>query len=148
MFVITPENHAEFPANEGGLVRAYYPATLKLTKLDTQETKVDYLMQLDVGGNEKSGIVMYFLNLYLHKNLKRVVEMQQYFQKLRPLNVLDKDDGIAMAEALVSKYSKKEKQEAMESKSNIAHIRVHSVFSSHIALKQYSEENPRNWNRL
>ena len=46
-----------------------------------------------------------------------------------------------MAEALVTAYSEKEKQDSKDSKHDKADTRVHSVFSSHVALKQYGEEN-------
>ena len=70
---------------------------------------------MDIGGKDSAGIVTYLMNLYLHKNLENVTYMQQYFQKLRLLNDLDENDGKAMAEALVSPYNEKEKQEAKDS---------------------------------
>ena len=140
-FVITPEDHPDYPANTGDLVRAHCPTTIKLHQLRESETKVDYLIQLDIGGSDEAGIVTYFMNLYLHKNLRRMVEMQQYFQQLRPLGLLDENDGVAMAEAFTLEFSKLEKNEAKKSKRSRAFTRVTHVISSHKALKQYSEEN-------
>jgi len=83
----------------------------------------------------------WILDHYLARNLELTETVQQYFQKLRPLNLLDGDDGIAMAEAMVSEYTKEEKEEAMVSNHSKANIRVLSVFSSHVALKQYGRGN-------
>ena len=68
--------------------------------------------------------------------------MQQYFQKRRTLNLLDEQDGVAMGEAFMLKYSKREKHDANSSKHSLAFVRVQSVIFSHKALKQYEEENP------
>ena len=99
--VVTPESHLGYPENKGDLVRARFPATINLSVLNQKETKVDYLMQLHIGIGETLGgkVLNYFMNLYLAKNLKRVVDMQQYFQKLRPLNSLDDNDGRAIGVA-------------------------------------------------
>ena len=142
VFAITPEIHHEYPANEGGLVRAEAPITIKLNALHEDETAVEYLIQLDIGGGDHSGLVTCIMNLYLHKNLENLTIMQEYFQQLRPLDKLDEQDGVAMGEAFVLKYSKKEKADAKASKHSKAYTRVQAVISSHKALKQYGGQNP------
>ena len=84
-------------------VKARYLATVKLTRLRNEETSVDHLMQLDIGlgTNDSAGIVSVLLDKYLRSNLKAVSDMQDYFQKLRPLDVLDKKDGEAIAYSFV-----------------------------------------------
>ena len=143
-FVINDEIHDNFPANKGDLIRALYPTTLKLNALGDDETAIDYLVQLDFGVGDKIGgkLVSHLMNLFLPKNLKSVVEMQQYFQQLRPLNLLDKQDAVAMAEVFVLKFTKEEKHKAKDSKRSLAFVRVQSVISSHVALKQFAKENP------
>ena len=80
VFVATPESHDDYPENKGELIRARYPITMMLTQLQKNETKVDYLIQLDVGGSD-SAILKYLGNIYLPYNLKRVllhIQVQSY----------------------------------------------------------------------
>ena len=120
-------------------VRGEFPFTIKLEQLSDDSCRFTHNFSLDMKvGNAPT----LFIDWYIAKNLQITETVQQYFQQLRPLNLLDVDDGKAMAEALMLPYSKKEKQEAKDSKHGIADIRVHSVFSSHVALKQYGGENP------
>ena len=123
------------------LIRARFPATIRMTESKDDETVVDYLIQIDLGGVHDK-FHSYIQNQYLHKNLERVVVMQEYFQQLRPLDLLDEQDGVAMGEAFNLKYTKNEKGVAKDSKRSKAYIRVHAVISSHVALKQYKELNP------
>ena len=141
VFVITPDIHIDYPANRSDITRANFSNTTKLSQLHEQETAVEFLIQLDIGGKDHSGLVTYIMNLYLHKNLENLPIMQEYFQKLRPLNLLDEQDGVAMAEAFTLKYTSKEKKDAKDSKRSKAYTRVHAVISSHVALKHYEEEN-------
>ena len=112
-----------------GLVRDQYFSTVELTQLREGETKVDYLIQLDNGESDNDG--KYLMSQFLLKNLKSAVEMQQYFQQLRPLDVLDEKDGEAIAEIFMLVHAKSEKEQAMISNLSLASIRVNAVISSH-----------------
>jgi len=112
-----------------GLVRDQYFSTVELTQLREGETKVDYLIQLDNGESDNDG--KYLMSQFLLKNLKSAVEMQQYFQQLRPLDVLDEKDGEAIAEKFMLVHAKSEKEQAMISNLSLASIRVNAVISSH-----------------
>ena len=135
VFAATPTTHDDKPLTSER-VRGEVPFVIRIEKQANDMCKLTYCICLEMGA-----VPNLILDFYLAKFMQVTELVQQYFQKLRLLKDLDVDDGKAMAEALVAKYSKKEKQEAKESKHSISHVRVHSVTSSHVALKQYGDEN-------
>ena len=54
------------------------------------------------------------VDFYMANFLLVTETVQQYFQKLRPLEKLDEQDGVAMGEAFTLEYTKKEKQNAKD----------------------------------
>jgi len=106
-FVISSEDRTDYPANtdvdnnrlmpssskKRGVIRALCTTTIKLSRIRENETNIEYLTHFDIGGTEKAGNL---IGLYLLKRLKSIVAMQTYFQKLRPLEVLDESDGKAI----------------------------------------------------
>ena len=142
VFVVAPATHENYNENSVDMIPARFSTTVKLAELREGETEMNCLIHLDVGGIDTSGLVTYFMNLHLGKRLKRILYLQNYFQKLRPLNLLDEQDGVAMGEAFTLQYTNDEKEKSKSSKRSKAAIRVQAVISSHVALKQYQDENP------
>ena len=65
--------------------------------------------------------------------------MQEYFQRLRPLDKLDEQDGVAMAEAFTLKYTKKEKHDANHSKDSKAVIRSEDLVLQLVSVRHRVE---------
>jgi len=111
---------------------------VKLEQLNKGRCKMTHSLSLDKGqltGDKK------ITAHYVKNNLKLAEFVQQYFQKTRRLELLDAWDGKAMAEIFASEYNEQEMNEAKQSKQSLASIRVKSVTSSHVALKQFGVEN-------
>ena len=137
VIVATPTTHKDRGITEER-VRVKMPCIVKIEQETEDSCKLIYCHSLSLG----ELIPNWILDHYITQNLQLTETVQQYFQQLRPLVDLNVNDGKAMAEALLLPCSSKEKQEAKDSKHSIEHIRVHSVFYSHVGLKQYGEENP------
>jgi hypothetical protein len=103
VFVIDPTSHKDYPLNEEKRVRAKFPTVVKLTRSGEDKTRVDYVLQLDVGGSDKKSVVNYYMKLYLRQQLKRTFDLHNYFQALRGLEQWDADDGRAVGEVMVIK---------------------------------------------
>ena len=103
IFVSEPATHDRHPANASkNLVRAKAPITIMLTEINQSETVMENMCQIDSGvGGEGSRIVSLLMHHYLKMQLRFSTELQQYFQELRSLSVLDAKDGEAIGEALM-----------------------------------------------
>jgi hypothetical protein len=123
--------------NRDDRVRVEMPIIAKITQFSQGRCKLTHCHSLSAGQFVPKKI----LDHYIKRNLQITEQVQQYFQQLRPLELLNKIDGVAMAEAFGMEYSKREKTESKESKRSRAFIRVRAVIASHKALKQYGEEN-------
>jgi len=154
-FVSASEEHLDYPANKGmnnnrltrssfkksGVIRALCNTTIKLSRRRESETNVEYLTHFDIGGSDKAG---HLIDFFLHKKLKSVVAMQQYFQKLRPLDVLDEIDGKAIGIAFNIQRKIQRKNAGMRERWNGVHIKrsVAIVMKDHRALREFVEIYP------
>ena len=111
-------------------VRGEMPFVVKLVQESEDICKFTFWVSLSLGGSVPDLIVDHYV-----KNVLQVTEtVQQYFQQLRPLDKLNADDGKAMAEALTTKYSETEKQEAKDHHHSITHILVLFTMNSHVVV--------------
>ena len=133
----TPTLHPDRPVVPER-VRGNFPFTVKLTRLSIDKCKLIYCFSWDMGTVMPNRVVDHYI-----KNGMKLTELaQNYFQQLRLLSLLDEQDGVAMGEAFMLKFNEREKHDAKSSKRSLAFVRIHSVISSHVALKQYDELNP------
>jgi len=100
-----PTDHKDKPV-VSGRVRGKFPFTVKLER-QFDKCKLTYCFSWDMNGL----IPHVIIDHYTKQGLQLTEFVQQYFQQLRPLDKLDEQDGVAMAEAFLLKYSKKDKHE-------------------------------------
>jgi len=127
--------HKDHPITASA-VRGSLIVALLLQRNSTLETSASYLMSINAGVKIPAAA----LSFYTSYMLRRVTTVQQYFQKLRKLVELDGRDGVAMGEAFMIKM-KHEKKIAKGRKTCTAHVRVDEICTTHVALKDFSEEN-------
>jgi hypothetical protein len=123
--------------NRNDRVRIEMPIVAKIARLSQGRCQFTYCHSLSAG----QFVPNIILDHYIKRNLEVTEFIQQYFQQLRPLELLDENDGVAMGEAFTMEYTKREIIEAKNSHHSRAFIRVYAVILSHKALKQYGEEN-------
>jgi len=111
---------------------------IKLDQLPYDRCKITYILNLDLG----EAVPRKVLRHNTQGRLQLTDSIQQYFQHIRPLNLLDEQDGVPMAEAFMLSYTKQEKHNAKDFKHSLAYTRVRAVIASHTALKEYNETNP------
>ncbi|GMI29072.1 hypothetical protein TeGR_g11360 [Tetraparma gracilis] len=111
------------------VVRAKYPSVLRIVPINTNETKLEYVIHPDFGG----GLPPAIFNRYLGVNLSRVTAIHEYFAQLRRMDDYDKADGRALGYRLTypDEKNKKTPSEA------VAHI-----VKLHKGLSQLSREYP------
>jgi hypothetical protein len=74
------------------VVRAKYPSVLRIVPINTNETKLEYVIHPDFGG----GVPAAIFNRYLGVNLSRVTAIHEYFAQQRKKATYDKNDGRAL----------------------------------------------------
>jgi hypothetical protein len=114
IFVIEPVSHAKYPENKR--VRARFPAVIKLRRAGVDKTRVDYLLQLDIGGNDHGRVISAMIELYLKQNLRRTYDLHSYFQAIRGLEQWDADDGKSVGEIMVVKTKEESHHKKGETK--------------------------------
>jgi hypothetical protein len=146
VFVIQPTSHEKFPEIErrrssiqagfGGKqkrVRARFPTVVKLTRAGAEMTKVDYLLQLDIGGDDHGHLVTAIMRIYLVQQLRRTYDLHNFFQELRGLEQWDVDDGKAVGEVMVVKTKAEKHRRKGESKVG---ARMRELFKKNKGLKE------------
>jgi hypothetical protein len=130
--VSAPEENAHRPIRHG-VVRATYPSAWTLVGLEGKETltRVEYATHPDWCGDYSLTLLT---NFYIKSNLARVTELQDSFQRLRPLDMYDEKDGAAVGEAFTIK-TKDEKHIMKGERKN--QIRVANVAKSHVAIGDF-----------
>ena len=120
--------------------KARYNSTTKITGFQSCVTKVDCVIQLDVGGNGFDRAKQ-FQNLNLQISLNRLIQMKDYFQKVRPLNLLDKSDGEAMGVAFNLRRAVERKKQGWFYVVNSKHVErcVAIVMKEYKALREFEE---------
>ena len=89
-----------------GVVRGSMTSAVKLTRYGTGETKVKYAVYLNVESNilgmaKGSRLSSNMVRLQLEAMLEEISGIALYFQRLKPLDFLDKDDGAAIGHDLM-----------------------------------------------
>jgi hypothetical protein len=79
------------------------------------------------------------MNFYMTANLSYVSEIQDYFQRLRPLSVYDEKDGAAVGEIFMIKTAEEKQRSRRKYKDQ---IRVAKVVKSHFALRDFTALHP------
>ena len=85
-----------------GVIRGTYPSALRISKLSAHETKLDYVIHPDAGGN----VPTWFMNAQLRTNLAYMTQIREYFQALKKIEHWNVRDGRTVGEALVLIYRK------------------------------------------
>jgi hypothetical protein len=132
VLVARPEESVRRPAL-GGVVRGKFPNTMRMTRLNNKETKVDFLIHPDLGG----AVPAFMMSFYTAKNLKKVTEVQQYFQALRGMEEYDEGDGKAVGEIMVVKTKKEKHPDKGETKVD---ARMRLLFEKYKGLKEIGAE--------
>jgi hypothetical protein len=113
------------------VIRGKYPSVMRITKLNDQETKIEYVIHPDFGGSVPS----WAMNLYIGSNLSYVYEIREKFQALRGLEQWDEGDGKAVGEIVVIKTKEETHRQKGETKVG-ARMRV--MFEKYRGLKEVS----------
>jgi hypothetical protein len=133
-YVTIPEE-SEMHKHQEGVVRGTYSSAMRIIKVADNETKVEYVIHPDSGGSVPGWV----MNLYIAGNLSYVTEIQEYFQRLRPLSVYDEKDGAAVGEIFMLKTNEERQRDKGGSKYQ---VRVASVVKNHFALKDFTAIHP------
>jgi hypothetical protein len=97
IFVSVPELSDAHPLSSD-VVRARFPSILKITSTSDGSTKLEYVMQPDMGGS----VPLWLARSLMSRNLAWVTEIQRSFGGLRGLEEWDEKDGEATGEVLVT----------------------------------------------
>ena len=115
--------------NVDGTVREKYPSAMKIEGPNEKETKVTYIIHPDAGG----ALPSWLMNHYIGSNLRKVTEVQEYFQELRTLNEYDEKDGRALGMRLMHPGGSKRRK---------AREKVSEIVERHAGLKELTKEFP------
>jgi hypothetical protein len=150
VFVIEPTSHEKYPegairrgslsgltADKGERARARFPTVVKFTRAGTGLTKVDYLLQLDIGGNDL-GNFSSLMRIYLVQQLKRTFELNCYFQALRGSEEYDAVDGEAVGEVMMVRTKTEELRRRGETKSS---ARMREMFKRYRGLREINAKH-------
>jgi hypothetical protein len=117
-----------------GVVRGNYPSAMRISPVNTSETRLEYAIHPDPGGSVPATVFNYFM----WRNLVRVTEIQEYFEKRRPLTAWDEKDGRAVGEALLIKTDA-ESQKVRPSHLSWEEARMRALFVQYRGLKEAGE---------
>jgi hypothetical protein len=134
--VTVPEENAKcFP--RPGVVRGKYPSAWKVSDFRgcKKLAKVEYVMHPDFSGT----VPAWATNAVVGRNLTRMSEVQDYFQRLRPFSAYDERDGAAVGGIFMIKTKEERERKKWADKYK---IRVSTVLSNHAALKEFATSNP------
>jgi hypothetical protein len=148
VLIIKPVSHEKYPENESrrsfvpplarsahfsSKIRARFFAVVKLSRSKGGFTDVDYLLQLDLGGNDHGHLVKSFLRFYLIQQLRRTYALCQYFQALCGLEQWNEKDGNAVGEILMSETKEEKHRENGETKVG---ARMRGLFKKYKGLNE------------
>jgi len=135
VYVTSPEE-SEMRPIKSSVVRAKYPSAIRIKRKNDKETTLGYVIHPDLGG----GVPAFLMNFYTAKNLRRVTEVQEYFQALRGLKEWGADDGRAVGEVMCIKTKAEKYCEKGESKVG---ARMRELFKKQKGLKMIAEKYVR-----
>jgi len=111
VYVTSPEESDARPITDN-VVRGKYPSAMRIKRKSDRETTLEYVIHPDAGGLVPS----FIFNRFLGSNLRRVTEIQEYFQAQRGLEDWNADDARAVGEAMCIKTKAEKGPEKGESK--------------------------------
>jgi len=126
VYVASPEKSEARPIADG-VVRGKFPSAMKIKRKNDKETTIEFVIHPDAGGLVPS----FIMSRYLGSNLRRVTEIQEYFQELRKMEDYDADDGKALGVRLMHPGGEKGKKPWQK---------VRDVVQKHRGLKEVSIE--------
>jgi hypothetical protein len=127
VYVLTPaESVGDFKVVNGA-VRGKMECSLKLSATSSGETKVDYLVKLDIG----SSVPRFLMKDVIVPMLQYVTSMQEYFQEYRVLEEYDFWDGKAIGEALSIKAGEENFSHGGGTK-----VRVSNILKKHAGMRE------------
>ncbi|GMI19945.1 hypothetical protein TeGR_g12349, partial [Tetraparma gracilis] len=119
-------------------VRAKFPSTMRIVRVGENETRLEYVIQPDWGGQVGKNLAWLSVR-YMGSNLAYVTDIQRYFEALRGLGELDEEDGVALGNLLVSETKEEHHHERGESR---VEVRIRVLFKNHVGLKELGERWP------
>ncbi|GMI29328.1 hypothetical protein TeGR_g216, partial [Tetraparma gracilis] len=87
-------------------VRAKYLGAMRIVKINDSETRLEYVCRPDAGGS----VPAFIANSLMTRFVSYPTEIQEYFQKVRPLSNWDAKDGRAVGEVLLTKLDAESKK--------------------------------------
>jgi hypothetical protein len=133
VFATAPTTIAPRPLYEG-TARVEYLSAMKIIKINDDETRLEYLVRPDGGGN----IPAFICNFMMVKFVAFPMRIQEYFQKVRPLSNWDAKDGRAVGEALLIKVDAESKK-VRPSHLSWEAARMRFLFAHYEGLKEAGE---------
>jgi hypothetical protein len=112
-----------------GIARASYPSVMRIKRLSTTRTEIEYVIHPDWGGRVPNWIS----RLYIGVNLRRVTEIQEFFQSLRRLEQWDEEDSKTVGEIIVTETKAEKHHEKGGTKYD---ARVQELFGKYKGLKE------------
>jgi hypothetical protein len=116
-----------------GVVRARYPSAMKISRLNNQATKIEYIIHPDYGGD----VPKWAMNFYTARDISYVSEIWEYFQSLRGLNRWDAEDGKAVGEVMMARTKEEKHREKGETRVD---ARMRELFKKYKGLKDISSK--------
>jgi hypothetical protein len=116
------------------VVRGKYPSILKITATGNGQTKLEYVIQPDLGGS----VPAWVMKFYMSYNLSEVTKVQESWQARRGLEEWDEEDGKATAEILVKKTDAEKHHRKGETR---VEARVRAMMETHEGLRKLGEKH-------
>jgi hypothetical protein len=128
VYVTAPGSSPQKPAGSD-VVRGTVNTAAKLTPDAGGWTKIEYMLKTDPGGHIPAWIV----NAGMNRQMQYVMEIQDYHQALRGLQVWGEEDGKAVGEVLVTKTDAEKHHEKGETR---VEARVRELVGKQKGLKE------------
>jgi hypothetical protein len=135
--VVTTAEESDKRGPRRKTVRAKFPSTMKIVRVGEQETRLEYVIQPDWGGQVGKNLAWLSVR-NVASNLSRVTEVQEYFQGLRGLSEYDEVDGVAVGNLLLSETKQEKHHEKGETR---VEARVRALFVKNKGLKELGEKH-------
>jgi hypothetical protein len=136
IFVSIPEENSEKRPISNGVVRAKNPTALKVSFLTETQSRIEYLIHPDSGGS----VPKWLSNKYVSSNLSWIMDIGEFFQGRRELDIWTEEDGRNVGEILVVKHDLEET--TMFPGENRFNCRMRIRFSQSKGLQAISKKYP------
>jgi hypothetical protein len=133
LFVTVPGSSLARPLIKG-VVRIEYFSAMKIIKINDGETRVEYVVRPDLGGN----VPAFYMNFYMNRFVSYPTEIQKSFEKVRSLSNWDAKDGRAIGEALLIKVDA-ESRKVRPVRLSREEARVRALLAQYKGLKEACE---------